>query len=301
MRTFTFCLVLFLFNSFESVAQVVVSSERDKDGNVLIFATNSAAVPYSVILNFTNLQNLSTAGGGIVTAIAPPGRSQLTRLRPNVAGQGTNYQYSYTSAKGNVYGKNKEEPIYLIPVASGTKITALKMVNLENRLGPNRSNNDHVGVSFRFDNPTQIVAPRKGVISEISMSNDASVENLDFARSENYIEIFHEDGSMTKLMVLSAGTEKVKVGDVVFPGDVLAESAGDNYQSGLHVRMVTMRTEKDGADKFKYSVIPVKFSTSEGNMEISETLTIEVIHPKEIIELEMSKKDLKKYSMGNQD
>lgn len=202
-------------------------------------------------------------------------------------------------AKGNVYGKSKEDPVYLIPVAQGTKVIALQMVHLENKLGTDRSNDEYVGVSFRFEEPTQIVAPRKGIIAEVKMSNKDLKENLDFTRGENHIEIFHEDGTITKMMVLKPGSEKVKVGDLVFPGDVLAESAGENYRSGLHVRVVTLRTEKDGIDKFKYTVIPVKFFTTEGNIEIPRSLKLEVSHPKEVIELEMSKKELKKYYAEN--
>lgn len=295
MRLLIFSSSLFFISYTFSIAQITVESERDKDGNVLIFATNNESIPYSVILKFSTLQNLTTTGGGNVTAIAPPGRSQLTRLKPTIAGQGTGYNYSYTFAKGNVYGKSKEDPAYLIPVTAGTKVTALQMVHLENKLGANRSNDEYVGVSFRFEEPTQIVAPRKGIIAEVKMSNSDLKENLDFTNSENHIEIYHEDGTLTKLMVLKHGSEKVKVGDVVFPGDVLAESAGENYRSGRHVRFVTLRTEKDGLDKFKYSVIPVKFFTSKGNLEISKMLELEVAHPKEIIELEMSKKELKKY------
>jgi hypothetical protein len=291
--------LLFITLSF-SIAQVRVDSERDKDGNVLIFATNTESIPYSVILNFSTLQNLTTPGGGNVTAIAPPGRSQLTRLKPTLAGQATSYNYSYSFAKGNVFAKSKGDPIYLIPVVPGTKVTAIQMVHLENRLGTNRSNDEYVGLSFRFETPTQIVAPRKGIIVEVKMDNQDLKENLDFTKSENHIEIYHEDGMITKLMVLKAGTAKVKVGDVVFPGDVLAESAGENYRSGLHVRVVTSRTEKDGVDKFKYTVIPVKFSTTAGNIEISQILELEVAHPKDIIELEMTKKELKKYQAVGQ-
>jgi hypothetical protein len=75
----------------------------------------------------------------------------------------------------------------------------------------------------------------------------------------------------------------VKVGDVVFPGDVLAESAGENYRSGQHVRLVTLKTEKDGIDKLKYIVIPVKFATQEGNIEIPKMKEFEVFTPKRLL------------------
>ncbi|WP_075350287.1 M23 family metallopeptidase [Algoriphagus marinus] len=299
MRFSNIALFLFLCISFESIAQVTVNSERDKDGNVLIFANNTQSIPYSVILNFTTLQNLTSTGGRVVTAIAPPGRVQLTKLRPTLVGQGTNLNYSYSFAKGNVYGKNKGEPIFLIPVAEGAEVTAQQMTHIENNLGPNRSNDEYVGVSFRFKEPTQIVAPRKGIIAEVKMSVSSNKENLFFADSENHIEIYHEDGTITRLMVLKPGSEKVKVGDQVFPGDILAESSGENYSSGLHVRMAVLKTEKDGSDKFKYNVIPVKFATDNGTFEVSKLTELIVAHPKEVIEMEMNKKDLKKYYAEN--
>ncbi len=284
---------LFLLCFSHTHAQVTMDSERDKDGNVLIYATNTQSIPYSVILNFSNLQNLSTTGGGNVTAIAPPGRSMVCRLKPTVSGQGTGYNYSYTFAKGNVFGKNKTEPIYLIPVPQGEKVTGMQMTHIENKLGADRSNQDYVGVSFRLERPTQILAPRKGVIAEVVMNNTQEKENLDFSDSENRIEIYHHDGTITRLMVLKAGTEKVKVGDIVYPGDVLAESSGENYLSGMHVRMVTLRTEKDGPAKFKYNVIPVKFATETRAIEIPQKIELVVTHPLEVVRMEMNKKELK--------
>jgi len=299
MKYSNIAIVLFLFISFNSIAQITVSSERDKDGNVLIFANNTQSIPYSVILNFSTLQNLTSTGGRVITAIAPPGRVQLTKLRPTLAGQATNLNYSYSFAKGNVYGKNKSEPIFLIPVAEGVEVTAQQMTHIENSLGPDRSNDEYVGVSFRFKEPTQIVAPRKGIIAEVKMSVSSDKENLHYANSENHIEIYHEDGTITRLMVLKPGSEKVKVGDEVFPGDLLAESSGENYNSGPHVRMVVLKTEKDGSDKFKYDVIPVKFAKEEGTFEVSKFSELKVVHPKEVIEMEMNKKDLKKYYAEN--
>ena len=295
MRAYIYFSAIFIFLPFSLFGQIKLDSERDKDGNVLIFATNSAAIPYTVILNFSTLQNLTTSGGSLVTGIARPGRNQLAKLRPTLSGQSTNYNYSYSFGKGDVYGKNKKDPIFIVPVSEGQKVIAMQMVHIENRLGPDRSNDSYVGVLFKLDSSSNIIAPRKGVIAEVKMAGGVMEENLDYNRSENHIEIYHEDGTITRLMVLRPGSEKVKVGDLVLPGDVLAESAGENYATGSHVRMVNLKTEKDG-DKLKYTVIPVKFSTDNGAIEISDRLELDVIHPQEVIEMEMSKREIKKYS-----
>ncbi len=285
--------LLFQLFSITAFAQITIETERDENGNVLFFSKNPEIVPYSVILNFSTLQNMTSTGGGSVLGVAMPGRIRLATLKPTLAGQGTNYSFTYSFAKGNVYAKNKTEPVYLIPVKEGVKVQAVLMTTIEDRLGKTVVDNPYRGVSFRFEEPTSIVAPRKGVVSEIKMQENPGSDNLDYRSSENHIELYHEDGTFTKIMVLKPGSQKVKVGQMVFPGDELAESAGENYNSGRHVRMVCLKTEKEGTEKFKYKNIPVKFSTATGNREISQSEELEVVFPREIIILEMSKKELK--------
>lgn len=148
----------------------------------------------------------------------------------------------------------------------------------------------YVGISFNFEQPTAIVAPGKGVIAEMKMDFMSEKENLKFSAEENYTEIYHEDGTITRLVILKAGSEKVEVGDVVLPGQILAESGGENYHQGSHVRMVNQKTVKEGTDKFKYTYFPVVFASSEGNIEIKGLSGLTGIHPKEkVLMLELSK------------
>ena len=145
------------------------------------------------------------------------------------------------------------------------------------------------------------MAPRKGVVTEISMDKYAEKDNLDFDRGENFIELFHEDGSLTKIMVLRPGSEKVKLGQVVFPGDVIAESAGEDYNSGFHVRVANMKPAKDGASKLKYEMKPMEFLVKEGMPDIAARQALVVVHPVEVVTAEMSKKEKKTYEAAKQD
>lgn len=295
MRTIFISTLLFISTLSSLFAQITIETERDSDGNVLFYAVNPTKIPYSVVLNFSQLQNMTTPGGGNVTAISSPGRSKVATLKPTLAGQGTNYRYAYSFAKGNVYGKTKIEPVYLIPVAEGTPVKAILNNNISNTLNKEEKDNSYVGISFIFEQATLIVAPRKGVIAEMKMDYATDNENLNFSAEENYMEIYHEDGTITKLTVLKSGSAKVEVGDQVLPGQVLAESAGENYQHGPHVRMVNQRTEKNGPDKLKYTYFPVVFATNEGNFEIKELMDLKATHPMEVVTMELSKKELKSF------
>jgi murein DD-endopeptidase MepM/ murein hydrolase activator NlpD len=296
IRSAAFFLLSFL--SIQALnAQITVDTERDKDNNVNFYATNPTEIPYSIILNFSQLQNMTTPAGGNTTAVANPGRTKVATLRPTLAGQGTSYRYSFSTAKGNVYAKSKVNPVYLVPVSQGVVVKAVLNNPIEATIGNESAKANYVGVSFMFDQPTQIVAPRKGIIAEMKMDANVNGENLSFAREENYIEIYHEDGTFTKLTVLKAGSEKVKVGQQVFPGDILAESGGENYSQGPHVRMINIKTVRDN-DRLIYQPIPVMFQSDKGALEIKQYVTFSTVHPEEVIIMEMSKKELKTYQEG---
>lgn len=71
---------LFLISFSGLFAQITIETERDSDWNVLFFAVNPTKLPYPVVLNFSQLQNMTTPGGGNATAIASSGRSKVATL-----------------------------------------------------------------------------------------------------------------------------------------------------------------------------------------------------------------------------
>ncbi|UZD21047.1 M23 family metallopeptidase [Algoriphagus halophytocola] len=297
MRLITFFLVV-LYYSQATVAQVTMDTEYKDDGSIELYATNADRVPYTILIDMTEHTNLLPIGSsGLV--VARPGRSKVSTLKRRTEGQATSIRYSYSILKGDFYAKSKDEPVYLIPLPEGTLTTGVRMTHIQNRLQPEEENTEYVGISFRFDLPTEVLAPRKGVVTEIRMDQYDEKQNLDYDRSENYIELFHEDGSLTKIMVLKPGSLKVEVGQEVFPGDVLAESAGEEYNSGLHVRLVNMKPIKDGTSKLKYQNKPMSFISREGKSDFPEMKKVEVVYPEEIITAEMSKKEKKAFKAGN--
>lgn len=287
----------FFLVSIRMQAQVTIESERDKDNNVNLFAINTAEIPYSVLLNFSDLQNMTTPGGGKTVVVANPGRSKVATLRPTLAGQGTNFRYSFSFGRGNVYAKSKNLPAYLIPVPEGTIVKAVSNNPIENTLGKEIEGNSYRGISFNLEGITPILAPRKGIVISLKMDVQPKGENLSFTADENFIELYHEDGTFTKITVLKAGSEQVKLGQQVFPGDTLALSAGENYAQGPHVRILQVKTVLEN-DRFYYRTFPVTYVSDQGVLEIKEYITLKAVYPEELVTSEMNKRELKTYLEG---
>jgi hypothetical protein len=293
-RTLNLTAILFLF-LVQAQAQVTIETERDKDNNVNFYAINTAEIPYSVLLNFSDLQNMTTSAGGKTLAVAIPGRSKVATLRPTLAGQGSNFRYSFSFAKGNVYAKSKQEvAAYLLPVPDGTSVKAVRNNTVEGALGQANKQENYAGVTLFFDKPTQITAPRKGLVAALKMDGEPVGTNLSYVAEENFIELYHEDGTLTRLSVLKAGTEQVKLGQLVFPGDPLALSGGENYSQGPQTRILQLRTLLE-ENRFLYRPFPVTYMTDQGPREIKDYTTLVSAHPQELITIEMSKRELKAY------
>ncbi len=285
----------FLLLYFTSFGQVEINTEWDNDGNLTFFSQNMTNIPHSIMLDFPKLQNLSSTGGRFVTAVALPGRSKLTTLRITKQGIPVDYSYSYRLIKGNVFGKSKTEPIYVVPVQEGTKVNVDFLTPLESVLGQEVKGSAYRGVMFKFEEEAMIVAPRKGIVSEIKMDAKNQSNNINFTEAENTIELYHEDGTLTRIQVLKTNSQQVKLGQIVFPGDVLAASAGENYNSGRHVRMICLKPERENPDSLFYTNIPVIFATPTGSHKFSNPESFEVVFPEEIRVLELNKKELKAF------
>ncbi|GMQ28732.1 M23 family metallopeptidase [Algoriphagus confluentis] len=298
MKSLFFILCSLIAVPFVSFGQIEMESERDNDGIVTLYAINRTSIPHTVLINFSQLQNMTTPGGGDVTALASPGRSRVATLKPTLSGQGTNYRYSYSYVRGNLFAKSKTKPLYLIPVEAGQEVVATQMNPLADRLTDGEKTGSYVGVSFSFSNPTMIVAPRKGIVSDMKMDYEGNKENLSFNRAENFIELYHEDGTFTKISVLKAGTSRVKEGDLVFPGDILAQSGGENYSSGPHVRMINLRPIKTDTNKLSMEAFPVTFVGENGEVAFNQPEKFQVAHPQAVVTAEMSKKELKAFQEG---
>lgn len=271
--------------------QVQIVAEQDQERNLTLFSFNDSKIPYTVQIHFVKLENLESLQGDLLYKLAKPGKSTLVKLQSIYGNVQTGFRYNTKLYKGDIQPSIPFESPYLIPVEKGISVSMRPLLANQN-LPENRR---YTGVGFFFDQSASICAPRKGIVSEIKMDVTKAAEGLADFSSENYVEIYHQDGSFTRLSGLKANSAKVVVGDTVIPGQALAESSTQGNSSQHHVKMIQSRWEME-VQGVTWVNFPVLIrSEKEELLSDKASENLQSTHPEELIAKELDKKELKKY------
>lgn len=176
--------------------------------------------------------------------------------------------------------------------------TILSMRPLTSKSPQKRINTESIAytsVDFFFENPTIICTPRKGVISEIKMNSEKTPSVTSDFDSENFVEIYHLDGSFSRLSGLMPNSTSVAVGEVGFPGQAIGESSYSPKEEMHHVKMIQSRWKMDDFGTIWVN-FPVPIFASQQEVQSDEiNAALKSIHPTDLILMEMDKREQKKY------
>lgn len=62
-------------------AQVEIVAEQDQDRNLTLISFNKSEIPYTVKIEFLQLDNLESLEGNILFKVAEPGKTNLLKLQ----------------------------------------------------------------------------------------------------------------------------------------------------------------------------------------------------------------------------
>jgi murein DD-endopeptidase MepM/ murein hydrolase activator NlpD len=82
---------------------------------------------------------------------------------------------------------------------------------------------------------TKILASRGGIVMEVVDNNTKHCGKPECIKYNNYINIYHDDGSFAEYLHIKRRSSQVKVGDVVKQGQLIAESGNVGYSTGPHL------------------------------------------------------------------
>ncbi|MBV8083315.1 MAG: peptidoglycan DD-metalloendopeptidase family protein [Chloroflexi bacterium] len=144
--------------------------------------------------------------------------------------------------------------IYKLPYAGGLGFDVCQ--------GNNHAGGTHTGVAayawdFCMDVGTPVVAARDGTVRAVRQDSNVGGWGPQFADDANFIVIDHGDGTSGLYMHLMQRGARVKVGDQVQTGQLIAYSGNTGWTSAPHLHFMVMQTE---ADNYYSQSLPVLFT-----------------------------------------
>lgn len=168
---------------------------------------------------------------------------------------GTSYQYQW---KMGDPGAMSDDYIYQPPVLKDGTYNISQGFN--GTFSHNRPGNRYA-VDIPMPVGTAIVAARGGVVSQV-MDNYGAGGGAQWLRSQmNYITILHSDGTFGVYAHLLAGSSRVRPGDVVSVGQLIAASGNSGYSTGPHLHFAVRRNAG-----LVMQSIPFRMKDSSGEM-----------------------------------
>ena len=179
--------------------------------------------------------------------------------------------------------------VYLFPLAQGKVVRVNKMVSLDNFIGK-EGEKRITGLGFSTTAGDTIFAARGGLVTEVVDNSASTSENTSFHSTENYLEVFHKDGTFARYKLFQNEGIFVSPGEEVIPGQPLGIIGGENYKQGSHLRFSIYCS-----DRPDHSYVPDFYLSPEETGKPEERVMYKSWHPVEIIMKEMSKKEKKKF------
>jgi murein DD-endopeptidase MepM/ murein hydrolase activator NlpD len=253
-----FTLILFLFNSFFTFSQIEIKTYFEANQNgFTIFADNNEYCPVSIAFEFT-LLNLKPSEEKTIFVIPPKSKKvKITDLV--VVKKNENTKMSYTTLYNygdyslTTYDKNF---VYNLPFNKGKKFIVGQGYN------GSFSHQSQNAIDFTMPLGTDIAAAREGIVVAVTQKNNKNCAEKSCAQFNNFVLVYHQDGTFAEYSHIKQNGSLVKKGDIVKEGQIIAKSGNVGWSNGPHLHFVVFIQRLKERETLK-----TKFKTSIGEVE----------------------------------
>ena len=228
------------------------------EGKTVVFADNNEFCPVSVLMK-TELENMkSSLKESYVLVPAKTKRFVVTEISVINLKKKFNFKYQNSFYLGDIDLRKYDIDFpYSLPYKKGEEYLIGQGYN------GGISHANEFALDFIMPVGTEILASRDGIVVDVQDNNTESCLSKACAEFNNFVVIYHEDGTFAEYTHIDTKGALVKKGDVVKKGDMLALSGSIGYSSGPHLHFFTFVPD---IEKGRIS-IKSKFRTGENTVE----------------------------------
>ena len=238
--SYTLLLAFWVFSGW-SQNEVSIYTER-QGSDVIVYADNPAVIPMTaeIKLNLTNMKTDFGGDEGLFVIPQKAERHQLLSAKATRQVGKIGLGLESIIYIGDVLNQSETEHIYELPFASGMTYQISQGYN---------GRFSHKGVNaidFAMDVGEKVYAARGGIVYRVVQKNSKSCQHSSCQEYNNYIMIYHDDGTFSEYSHLKYNGADVKVGDRVKTGDLIGFSGNTGWSSGPHLHFVVYKYDQKG-------------------------------------------------------
>ncbi len=250
-------LLIFLLCSFIGVSaehNVNVYVEENGDG-FRMYADNYEFCPVSIEVTF-KLANLESSEGSKKVFVIPAKskKNKVTDLITIREGKAFKMSYTMKMTFGNINSDYDKDFKYYLPLKKNVPYKLSQGYN-------GRASHQNVyALDFMMPSGTEIYAARGGTVIEVVESHNKSCNHSSCNKYNNYITVYHDDGSFSEYNHIKRNGSIVKEGEIIEIGQLIGYSGNTGWTTGPHLHF-SIFLERIG----KRETIPTKFLVGDGS------------------------------------
>src|SRR6266581_6476336 len=226
-----------------------------RDGDVTHFYVENNELCEVTMTFEMGLQNLKGSTDFPCTVTLPPRRvTEAFTVAPRNPGEKWEYTYTNYYKLGSQSAKHDDSYVYQLPYAAGSAFRVTQGYNGSfSHTGSNK-----YAIDWQMPEGTPVYAARGGMVIKVKDESDTGGASIKYDPYNNYVLIRHDDGTLAHYCHLQKGGCRVRPGQVVLAGELIAHSGNTGFSSGPHLHFCVFKT-KNGRER---ESIPVKFKTA---------------------------------------
>jgi murein DD-endopeptidase MepM/ murein hydrolase activator NlpD len=237
-------------------AKIKVVSEA-QGGLTQIFVENKETTDMTATIEIKSV-NMDCSVPLPHTITVPAGsKTPAFTLKPKETGGDWSYNWVNHYTVGRVDAMHDDSALYTLPYMPGASFKVSQAYHGSfSHTGP-----DEYAIDWKMPEGTPVLAAREGKVVSVKDDSTRGGANRKYEDDANLIIVQHSDGTMAHYCHLKAKSARVKLGDKVRAGEMLALSGNTGFTSGPHLHFAVFKA-KSG---FGRETIPVKFRTAEAS------------------------------------
>jgi murein DD-endopeptidase MepM/ murein hydrolase activator NlpD len=235
-------------------------------GKLKVITERDGAVTRFLVRNSQTVDMTSTITVGAVnmrasvplphTITVPAGQTvEAFTLTPTGDDWSFNYTNHYTVGAHDV--KHDDTYLYALPYMPGASFKVTQGYHgTFSHTGP-----DEYAIDWKMPEGTPVLAAREGTVVTVKDHFDKGGPHRKYEDCANMVVVKHSDGTLAHYCHLAPRSAKVRVGQKVRAGELLAASGNTGFTSGPHLHFAVFKAR----DGYGRQTIPVKFRTANGS------------------------------------